>query len=200
MRQGSRVARMRLEEGATAIRPFTPADLEELVALRLRNRGYTEPFEPQRRDDFYTPSGQAQEIALDDRAWTAGSGFAFAILDVAAGDRIAGRIALSNVVRGPWRNANLGYWVDEAVRGRGHATTAARLIVRFAFDHAGLHRVQPAVMPRNVASRRVVEKAGFRLEGRAERYLQIAGAWEDHDIYALTAEEQPPAGEGQGPG
>ena len=194
MRHGTRVPRLRLEEDATAIRPFAAADLDELVALRVRNRAYTEPFEPLRREDFYTPSGQAQEIALDDRAWTAGTGFAFAILDVAAGDRIIGRIALSNVVRGPWRNANLGYWVDEASRGRGHATAAARMILVFAFEHAGLHRVQPAVMPRNTASRRVVEKAGFRLEGRADRYLQIAGAWEDHDIYAITAEEHPGAG------
>jgi ribosomal-protein-alanine N-acetyltransferase len=189
MKLGARITRVRLEEGATAIRPFVASDLEELVALRVRNRAYTEPFEPLRRDDFYTPSGQAQEIALDDRAWSAGSGFAFAILDVAAGDRIIGRIALSNVVRGPWRNANLGYWVDEAARGHGHATVAARLILGFAFGHAGLHRVQPAVMPRNTPSRRVVEKAGFRLEGRADRYLQIAGVWEDHDIYAMTAEE-----------
>ena len=194
MKLGARINRVRLEEGATAIRPFAASDLDELVALRVRNRAYTEPFEPLRRDDFYTPSGQAQEIALDDRAWSAGSGFAFAILDVAAGDRIIGRIALSNVVRGPWRNANLGYWVDEAARGQGHATTAARLILGFAFGHAGLHRVQPAVMPRNTASRRVVEKAGFRLEGRADRYLQIAGVWEDHDIYAMTAEEHPGAG------
>ena len=189
MRLSARIPRLRLEEGATAIRPFTGSDLDELVALRVRNRAYTEPFEPMRRDDFYSTSGQAQEIALDERAWTAGTGFAFAILDVAGGDRVIGRIALSNVVRGPWRNANLGYWVDEACRGRGHATTASRLIVRFAFEHAGLHRVQPAVMPRNTPSRRVVEKAGFRLEGRAERYLQIAGVWEDHDLYAMTAEE-----------
>ncbi|MEY2443406.1 MAG: hypothetical protein QOJ46_2832 [bacterium] len=189
MRLGARIPRLRLEEGATAIRPFVGSDLEELVALRVRNRAYTEPFEPMRRDDFYSTSGQAQEIALDERAWTAGTGFAFAILDVGAGDRVIGRIALSNVVRGPWRNANLGYWVDEASRGRGHATVASGLILRFAFEHAGLHRVQPAVMPRNTPSKRVVEKAGFRLEGRAERYLQIAGVWEDHDLYAMTAEE-----------
>jgi ribosomal-protein-alanine N-acetyltransferase len=193
VRLGSRAPRIRLEDRATAIRPFVASDLEELVALRVRNRAHTEPFEPLRRDDFYSTSGQAQEIALDERAWAAGTGFAFAILDVAAGDRIAGRIALSNVVRGPWRNANLGYWVDAAVGGRGHATTAARLILAFAFGEAGLHRVQPAIMPRNDRSRRVVEKAGFRLEGRAERYLQIAGAWEDHDIYAMTAEEFTPA-------
>lgn len=183
------VDRLRLEEGMTAIRPFEPRDLEELVAVRVRNRVHTEPYEPARSDAFYTPAGQAQEISLDDRAWMAGSGYAFAILDRSRGDAIAGRVALSNVVRGPWRNATLGYWVDEAVANEGHATTAVRCIVRFAFGPAGLHRVQPAIMPRNARSRRVVEKAGFRHEGRALRYLQIAGVWEDHDIYALTAED-----------
>jgi ribosomal-protein-alanine N-acetyltransferase len=49
--------------------------------------------------------------------------------------------------------------------------------------------VQPAIIPRNTASRRVAEKVGFRHEGRALRYLKINGVWEDHDIYALTAED-----------
>ena len=92
-------------------------------------------------------------------------------------------------MRGAWQNATLGYWVDEGSGGRGHATRAVRLTLAFAFEHVGLHRVQPAVIPRNARSNRVVEKAGFRLEGRAARYLRIAGVWEDHDIYAMTAEE-----------
>ena len=68
-------------------------------------------------------------------------------------------------------------------------TRAVRLAVRFAFEHAGLHRVQPAIIPRNVRSVRVAEKVGFRLEGRALRYLKINGVWEDHDVYALTVED-----------
>lgn len=182
-------SRKRITEGATTIRPFVPADVDELLALRIANRPFTEPFEPRRHPSFYTAAGQAQEIALDERAWTVGTGYAFAVLDRAAGDRIAGRVALANVVRGAWGNATLGYWVDEAVRGSGHATAAVRCVLRFAFLEAGLHRVQPAIMPRNAPSRRVVEKAGFRHEGRALRYLEIDGVWEDHDIFAITAEE-----------
>ena len=49
--------------------------------------------------------------------------------------------------------------------------------------------MQPAVIPRNAASLRVVERNGFRREGLAARYLRINGVWEDHDIFALTAEE-----------
>ena len=52
-----------------------------------------------------------------------------------------------------------------------------------------LHRVQISIIPRNAASRRVVEKLDIREEGVAVRYLEINGVWEDHVRYAITAEE-----------
>jgi [ribosomal protein S5]-alanine N-acetyltransferase len=58
-----------------------------------------------------------------------------------------------------------------------------------AFRELELHRVQAAVMPINRASIRVLEKTGFREEGLALRYLQINGVWEDHKLFAMTAEE-----------
>ena len=183
------VPRLRLECENSAIRPFVRGDLEALLALRLSNRDFMAPYEADRSDAFFTRAGQAREIALDTEAWAAGAGYAMAIVDRFADDRLVGRIALSNVVRGPWQNATVGYWVEQAANGRGHATNAVRLLCRFAFEHAGLHRVQPAIMPRNARSKRVVEKVGFRHEGTAMRYLKIAGGWEDHDIYALTHEE-----------
>jgi ribosomal-protein-alanine N-acetyltransferase len=63
------------------------------------------------------------------------------------------------------------------------------VLIRFAFDDLRLHRVQIAIIPRNTASRRVVEKVKVREEGVAERYLEINGVWEDHVRYAITAEE-----------
>jgi ribosomal-protein-alanine N-acetyltransferase len=66
---------------------------------------------------------------------------------------------------------------------------AVFLVCRFAFEQLGLHRLQVAIIPRNTASRRVVEKLELRSEGTAERYLEIAGEWEDHIRYAITAEE-----------
>jgi ribosomal-protein-alanine N-acetyltransferase len=102
---------------------------------------------------------------------------------------IVGLTHLSSVHRGAWRNANLGYWVARDRGGRGYATEAVRRTVAFAFEVAGLHRVQAAVMPRNEPSLRVLLKNGFRREGLAERYLEIAGVWEDHVILAVTAEE-----------
>jgi ribosomal-protein-alanine N-acetyltransferase len=156
--------RMRLEDPPTAIRPTDP-------------------------EDARAQPGQRLELDLDQRSWAAGSAYAFAVLDTEEADRLIGRVALSNVVRGPWQNATLGYWIDKDSLGKGHATRAVRLVLRFAFEHAGLHRVQPAIIPRNTRSVRVAEKAGFRLEGRALRYLKINGTWEDHDVYALTSED-----------
>ncbi|RUA26528.1 MAG: hypothetical protein DSY73_00765 [Actinobacteria bacterium] len=60
---------------------------------------------------------------------------------------------------------------------------------RFAFEQVRLHRLQVSIVPRNMASRRVVEKLGMRCEGLAERYLEIDGVWEDHLRYAITVEE-----------
>ena len=61
-----------------------------------------------------------------------------------------------------------------------------------AFNHlvgtVGLRRVEVNIRPENTASRRVVEKLGFREEGLRPRYLHIDGDWRDHVSYALTAE------------
>jgi ribosomal-protein-alanine N-acetyltransferase len=66
---------------------------------------------------------------------------------------------------------------------------AVAVVLRFAFDQLGLHRVEAAIVPRNARSRRVAEKLGMRDEGTSERFLQIRGVWEDHVRYAITAEE-----------
>jgi [ribosomal protein S5]-alanine N-acetyltransferase len=180
--------RIRIEQAPTAIRPTEPADARVQLALRIANREHTGPWDPVRDESFYTEAGQRLELDLDQRSWSAGTAYAFAILD-SERDRLIGRVALSNVVRGPWQNATLGYWVDKDALGRGHATRAVRLALSFGFEHAGLHRIQPAIIPRNTRSVRVAEKVGFRLEGRALRYLKINGVWEDHDVYALTVED-----------
>jgi ribosomal-protein-alanine N-acetyltransferase len=183
------VPRRRLQSGDTAIRPLEAADLPALVEARVRNRGFLTEWEPTRDESFFTPAGQARELALDDAAWRTATGFPFAILDASENDRLIGRVALANVVRGVWQNATLGYWVSQEAGSRGHATAAVGLVLQFAFEVAGLHRVQPAIMPRNARSKRVVEKCGFRHEGVALRYLKINGVWEDHDLYALTVED-----------
>ena len=63
------------------------------------------------------------------------------------------------------------------------------VVARFAFEELRLHRIQIAIIPRNRASHRVMEKLEIRDEGTAVRYLEINGTWEDHVRYAITSEE-----------
>ena len=110
-----------------------------------------------------------------------GPGYAFAVARRRRGRRLVGGIALSNVVRGAVAERHARLLDRQAAGGRGHATAAVRLASAFAFEHLGLHRRRAGGHAAQRRSNRVVEKAGFRREGLAVRYLRIAGVWEDHD-------------------
>jgi ribosomal-protein-alanine N-acetyltransferase len=170
------------------IRPLSLDDVEAQTNLRVANRDFMKPYDPRQPDHFFTEGGQETHIRMSMQSWLEDRGFGFGIFELPTSELI-GRVALSNVVRGAWQNATLGYWVAGDKNGRGYATEAVKLATRFAFEEASLHRVQAAIMPRNVRSVRVIEKAGFRYEGESKRYLAINGIWEDHAIYALTSEE-----------
>ena len=183
------VARRRVAEGATAIRPAAPDDLAELLDARRSSAEHLGPWEPARDASYLTDGEQARLLEKDMRDWETGERLAFAVLDAGAGDRLIGGAALSNIVRGVWQNATLGYWIAADAVRRGHATRAVRLTTAYAFEIAGLHRVQVAVIPANVASLGVARRAGLRHEGTALHYLKIAGRWEHHEIFAATVED-----------
>jgi ribosomal-protein-alanine N-acetyltransferase len=103
--------------------------------------------------------------------------------------QLAGEITLSSIQRGPFQQAYIGYWVDEGLAGHGLAPEAVVMVLRYAFEELGLHRVEIAIVPRNKPSRRVVEKLDLREEGIAVGFLEIDGKWEDHVRYAVTSEE-----------
>jgi ribosomal-protein-alanine N-acetyltransferase len=105
--------------------------------------------------------------------------------------RFVGQVTVGSIARGPLSSAYLGYWIDQAYAGRGIMPTALALTVDHCFFRAGLHRVEANIRPENAASRRVVEKLGFREEGMRLRYLYVEGKWCDHLTYALTVEDVP---------
>jgi ribosomal-protein-alanine N-acetyltransferase len=100
-----------------------------------------------------------------------------------------GQITVGNVIRASLRSAWIGYWVSSEVVGGGVATAAVALVVDHALSSAGLHRIEATVRPENAASLRVLRKAGFREEGLFKRYLDVAGAWRDHLVFAITSED-----------
>jgi RimJ/RimL family protein N-acetyltransferase len=83
--------------------------------------------------------------------------------------------------------AAIGYTVGEALRGRGAATAATRLVIEVAFDRAGLalERLEAVAAVGNLASRRVLLNAGMREEGIARGLLVIDGTRTDHMRFGL---------------
>ena len=87
------------------------------------------------------------------------------------------------------RSANIGYGVAPAFWGRGIASEAAALIVGFGFERLGMHRIWATHHPENVASRRVLDRLGFREEGRRRDDRMIGGRWSDSVVCSLLEDE-----------
>lgn len=170
------------------LKAFTPEEAEELLTLRLENQQFLEPLEPIRSDGYLTLAGQRTEILQSEQGRTRDQAYVYAIR-LRENGKLLGRAALTGIARGPFQNANLGYFLDEAHNGKGYMTEAVCGVLELAFTKHNLHRVQAGVMPRNAPSLRVLEKAGFRREGLAERYLKINGVWEDHVLFGITLED-----------
>jgi ribosomal-protein-alanine N-acetyltransferase len=172
------------------LRPLVASDFPAWREVRRRNVDWLTKWEAQRiqgqpdmvedRDAF------AVRCSARQRERQLGTAFGFGIF---VDGELAGEINLSSIQRGPFQNAYVGYWIDEKHAGNGYMPEAVVVLARFAFDDLHLHRIQVAIIPRNSASRRVVEKLDLREEGVAERYLEINGVWEDHVRYAITVEE-----------
>lgn len=159
-------------------------DAPVLAELLRANRRFLAPFEPLRSDDYFTEIGQRAAIAAALAEYAQGRSLPYVIVDQAG--RVAGRITLSGIFRGPFLSCSVGYWVSQAVNGQGLATAALGEIRGVAFDELGLHRIQAETLLDNVASQRVLERNGFARIGMAPAYLKIAGRWQDMILYQVV--------------
>jgi len=102
---------------------------------------------------------------------------------------LAGVIHISEIVRGNFCSAYLGYYAFAPHHNHGYMTRGLAAVLSDAFGRQGLHRLEANIQPGNTASRALVERLGFRLEGFSPRYLKIAGRWCDHERWAIAAED-----------
>ena len=170
------------------LKPPQPDEWMAWAELRAISRDFLVPWEPLWPADALTETAYLRRIRRLATEWKTDEGYSFHVFERARG-RLVGGIGITQVRRGVAQTATLGYWVGAPFERRGYTTDAVRLIVRFAFETLQLHRVEAACLPENLASRRVLEKAGFVREGYARLYLRIAGAWRDHLTFALLRED-----------
>jgi [ribosomal protein S5]-alanine N-acetyltransferase len=204
-----------LADGPVLLRPYRRSDARAWAAIRRANEAWLAQWEPTPYGswrELNSPAAFRAVYADLRRAGRHGVAMPFAVcvrdvvpsggelasggsvgggrLAAASGrERLVGQLTLGNIVRRAFCSAYAGYWIDSSAAGRGVMPTALALAVDHAFRVGGLHRIEVNIRPENRASRRVVEKLGFREEAYHPRYLHIDGAWRDHVGYALTAED-----------
>lgn len=171
----------------------TGRDKPAYVKLREESRAWLEPWEPTIEGDGGVAEDRFAEDAFDRFLSSASTPQSRRFLVRLASQRgrgeLIGQVSLNNIARGAFQCAALGYWVGHRFAGRGYMTEAVRLAVSRAFGPMRLHRVEANIIPTNEPSRALVRRLGFRLEGLSPRFLRIAGRWQDHERWALTAEE-----------
>jgi ribosomal-protein-alanine N-acetyltransferase len=184
-----------LSSGDVGLRPLRVRDTGAWVEVRQANEEWLAPWEgsPARLgpptlswEERHTApvfSLMLRQLRADARA---GRALPFA---VTWQGRLVGQVTIAGIVRGAFDSAHAGYWVDGRYAGRGIAPTALGLAVDHCFQGLGLHRVEANIRPENTASRRVVEKLGFREEGLHQRYLYIDGGWRDHVCWSVTDDD-----------
>jgi [ribosomal protein S5]-alanine N-acetyltransferase len=174
-------------DGLVYLRHPAITDRDEFLALRSGSRDWLEPWEPKRPApelDVLLPQNFARFV-MDSNTERRQR-----FLVIQGGDhRIAGQVALNEIIRGPLQQAFLGYWIARPYAGLGYMTFGIRLAIDHAFRTLGLQRVEANIQPHNLKSIAVVQRLGFRREGFSPRYLEIQGQRADHERWAILADE-----------
>jgi ribosomal-protein-alanine N-acetyltransferase len=182
MRLGGRGERAALVVGErTYLRRGRERDAPEFVELMQASFELHQPWS-------FPPTDPSDFRALVDRSRN--EDFELLLLCRRGDDTILGFFNLSQIFRGPFLNAYLGYAVGQPHAGQGYMAEGIELVLRHAFGPMGLHRLEANIQPANAASIALAKGAGFRLEGFSPRYLKIDGRWRDHERWAILAEDR----------
>lgn len=166
------------------LRFLEDSDAGSMAEIHQRNREFWQRYTPTRTEEFYTVGHQLKRIQSSLAEMERDEQYPFGIFLIGT-DELIGSVGLTDVVRGPLQSCWLGYYLDQQHNGHGYTTEAVRLVVNYAFEVLKLHRIEAGVMPHNIGSIRVLEKAGFHKEGLSKKNVKINGRWEDHYQFAI---------------
>ena len=162
------------------LRDLVLSDREDFLELVRESRDLHRPwtYPPERADQF---DDLVSRTVRDDFA---------CLTSVLAEEReLVGIFTVSQIVRGYFQSAYLGYYANARHAGKGLMSESMKLVLDHAFGPLSLHRLEANIQPGNAPSVGLARGAGFRLEGYSPRYLLIGGRWRDHERYAITADE-----------
>jgi len=180
---------VRIDGRRLYLRQPLASDYTGWVELRAASRAFLEPWEPSWSPGALGRANFRQRLKRYAMERRAGTGYGFFVVRRQDGALLGG-INLTNIRRGAAQSASIGYWIGAPHARQGYMSEALDCAIAWCFGQLGLHRLEAACLPANAASRALLDKTGFRLEGEARKYLRINGVWQDHLIYALLREDR----------
>lgn len=151
--------------------------------VRKESDTFLAPWEPVRGYDYMSRSSFKTRVYWNKRSVRENRSVPL-LLFRKDDEKIVGGLTLDNIQKGVAQCCTVGYWVGEKYARKGYMSEALSNAVQYAFTTLDISRVQAGCLPENKPSRALLEKNGFKYEGVAQSYLQIAGRWRNHVLYA----------------
>lgn len=171
------------------LRPPEMDDFESWAALRRESEAFLEPWEPLRARDHLSNRAFRERVYWAARAISEARAYPLFMFRQSDG-ALLGAITLDNLRRGPSMSITVGYWIGERHARRGYMREGLDAVCEYVFRDLDLSRIEAACLPENTPSRALLERCGFKYEGVGQNYLQIAGRWRTHVLYALLREDR----------
>jgi ribosomal-protein-alanine N-acetyltransferase len=178
----------RLRFGRVRLRVLRAQDFAPWTALRAASKDFLTPWESTWPQDALSKSAFRRRLRQYAEEQDRRIGYYF-LISRAGDNALLGGVNLTNVRRGIVQAGTLGYWIGGPFARQGYMTEGMTAMLSFAFETLNLNRVEAACLADNAASRALLEKCGFGLEGRARKYLRINGLWQDHLLFAILRED-----------
>lgn len=173
---------VKLETKTLFMRPLETRDTSAILDLVVAPEIAANTFVPQP----YPPEAADEFVRLGQQRWRDDEAYVFGIIEKSSG-RFAGCMGIHPLLE--HNRAEVGYWLGAPFWGRGLATSALRLLLKFGFETLKLNRVEAGHFDYNPASGRVMEKAGMRFEGLRRQYVLHRDQYKDLRWYAILGED-----------
>lgn len=179
---GSR-SKLRIDTDRLTLRPPQHGDYRAWSALRRDSAAFLQPWEPTWASDHLSRKSFTNRVYWAQRSISGGTAVPLFLIRQ-TDDTLLGAITLDNIRRGPAQAGTTGYWIGEPFARAGYMREAIAAVITYAFQTLDLSRIEAGCLPENTPSRRLLENCGYKYEGVAQSYLQIAGRWRNHVLYA----------------
>jgi len=180
----SLLSKKKLSGERVFLRPPKRRDALKWQKLRLASKSFLVPWEPAwdasscSRRAFIRYFKNSNYLANMDRAYS------FLIFNI-EDKSLLGGVNVGNVRRGVSQSASLGYWIGKQHSKKGYMKEALDILIPSLFLDLQLNRIEAATLENNLASKNLLNKIGFKKEGKLRKYLKINGEWQDHVLYSL---------------